>query len=57
MNRILDFMDVLYQDIDLFETCQVEKMFVLNMICVSPDESGQGCTYQVVVNEISHSIV
>ena len=49
MNRILDFMDVLYQDIDLFETCQVEKMFVLNMICVSPDESGQGCNYQVIV--------
>lgn len=48
MNGILEFMQVLYTDINLFESFKVEQMLVLNMICVDPEESGKGLALKMI---------
>ena len=36
------------QDVNLFQTCQVDKMLEINMICVCPEETGQGLAFQMI---------
>ena len=37
-----------FQDIDMFKICQMDKMLVVNMICVAPEETGKGLSYQMM---------
>ena len=41
INKILAFMDVLYQDVELFDD-KTEEILILHMICVSDEYKGLG---------------
>ena len=46
MNRILEFMDVLYENVDVFQ--DHDQVLILHMICVSEDFKGQGISSQMM---------
>ena len=49
MNKILEFMDVLYENVDLFqEDDSIEKVLILHMICVSEEFKGHGISSQMM---------
>lgn len=53
MNKILEFMDVLYENVDVFQeedndSITVDKVLLLHMICVSEDFKGHGISSKMM---------
>lgn len=55
MWHILNFMDHLYKDIDLFEKYEVDRMFVFHMIAVDSNFGGRGIGTELVLRGIEHA--
>ena len=45
----------MFQDIDLFQTYEVDRMFVLHMIAVDSEFGGRGIGTQLVLRGIEHA--